>query len=308
MVNWPNENYWTEKYDIVSDKHIFVINEISTNTNPKSNSLIFSKVIDEQILNAFADLHGSIIITKPEFQELVSELKQYNGFIFDEDPRYRFAEVLESFWTPQSLRGTFIWNQQHQIYTGKNVNIHPSSYIEPHVIIGDNSVVQEGVSIFSGAKIGPNVTIGSYSVVRENAVIGGWGFGIALKKGCRPIRLPHIGGVRIGQRVEIGALTTVCSGTIDPTIIEDEVKIDDHVHIAHNCVFKEKVIVTANAEISGSTSVGENSWIAPNVSIINGISIGSNVTSGLGSVVIKDVEDYSVVVGNPGRVIRMNKP
>lgn len=135
------------------------------------------------------------------------------------------------------------------------------------------------------------------------------GFCIAQKKGCRPIRLPHIGGVHIDQYVEIGALTTVCSsGTIDPTIIEDEVRIDDHVHIAHNCVLKEKVIITINAEISGSTSVGENSWIAPNVSIINGISIGSNVTLELGSVVIKDVEDYSVVVGNLRRVICINEP
>lgn len=84
--------------------------------------------------------------------------------------------MLESFWTPQSLIGTFTWNQQHQIYIGKSVKIHPSSYIESHVFIGGNSVVQEGISIFSSAKIGSNVTIGSYSIIRENFVVGWWVF------------------------------------------------------------------------------------------------------------------------------------
>jgi len=307
MINWPDRNYWKEKYTIDSSQAKFAINGISSIGNPKNNSVIFSKGLDEQFLNNLSSIHGSIIITKPEFQELVSTLTVSNGFLFDEDPRYRFAEILEPFWTPRSLRGSLTWNEQYQLYIGKNVTIHPSAYIEPNVIIGDNSIIWEGVSIFSGAKIGPGVTVGSYSIIRENAVIGGWGFGIAQKKGCRSIRLPHIGGVSIGQYVEIGALSTVCSGTIDPTVIEDEVKINDHVHIAHNCKICKNAFVMACVDVSGSVTIGEASWIAPNSSIINGVSIGCNATVGIGAVIINNVEDSEVVVGNPGRIIRVKE-
>ncbi|WP_319756992.1 UDP-3-O-(3-hydroxymyristoyl)glucosamine N-acyltransferase [uncultured Sphaerochaeta sp.] len=306
MINWPLETYWGDKYPIFSEQDYFAINCLSSIFNPSSNSLLFIKEVTGPLIEELSSIHGSIIITKPEYRSVVKHLSALNGFVFDDDPRYKFAEILEPLCNTVSLRGTFTWNEKYQAYLGKDVSISTDVYIEPNVTIGDNAVIGEHVRIFSGARIGPNVKIGANSVIRENAVIGGWGFGIAQKKGFRSIRIPHIGGVIIGENVEIGALTTICSGTIDPTMIQDFVKIDDHVHIAHNCVIGKNTVVTACAEISGSVNIGYNCWIAPNVSIINGISISNDATVGIGAVILKPVEDNAVVVGNPGKVIRIN--
>lgn len=305
MINWPPETYWKENYMVFSERETFDVHCLSSTQNPCSNSLLFIKEATLEIINKLSSIHESIIITKPAYRMEVSHLLESNGFIFDEDPRYQFAAILEPLWNALSLRGPLTWDDKHLACLGRNVTIPASVYLEPNVTIGDNAVIGEHASIFSGAKIGPNVIIGSNSIIRENAVIGGWGFGIAQKKDCRSIRIPHIGGVIIGEHVEIGALTTICSGTIDPTVIEDSVKIDDHVHIAHNCMIGENTIVTACAEISGSVKIGQNCWISPNVSIINGISIGNNATVGIGTVILKPVEDNAVVVGNPGKIIRM---
>ena len=271
MLNWPLETYWSEKYPIVSERDTFSIRSLSSALYPRNNSLLFVKEVTETVIDKLSSIQESIIITKPEYRSDLEFLDTLNGFIFDDEPRYKFAEILEPLCNSVLLRGSYIWNEKYQAYLGKDVSIPVDTYIEPNVTIGNGAVIGKNVSIFTGARIGPNVKIGSNSIIRENAVIGGWGFGIAKKKDCRLIRIPHIGGVIIGEHVEVGALTTICSGTIDPTVIENSVKIDDHVHIAHNCVIGENTVVTACAEVSGSVNIGHNCWIAPNVSIINGI-------------------------------------
>ena len=102
-------------------------------------------------------------------------------------------------------------------------------------------------------------------------------------------------------RVEIGSLTTVCQGTLAPTILEDDVKVDDHVHVAHNCWIKKKTIVTACAEISGGVTVGEQSLIAPSSSVHENVHLGDRVLVGLGAVVLQNVPAGATVAGNPAR-------
>lgn len=92
------------------------------------------------------------------------------------------------------------------------------------------------------------------------------------EKGCH-IRIPHIGGVVIGDNVEIGALTSIAAGTIHPTKIEEACMIDDLNHIAHNCVIGQGSLTTACTEISGSATIGKHCYIAPNVTIRNSVII-----------------------------------
>ena len=108
-------------------------------------------------------------------------------------------------------------------------------------------------------------------------------------------RIPHIGGVEIGNFVEVGALTTVCSGTIERTLVKDYVKIDDHVHIAHNVVLEEGVLIVAGTVIGGSTRIGKNSRTAPNTAIRNGLKIGSNVVMGMSARVNENLPDNIIV-------------
>ena len=120
----------------------------------------------------------------------------------------------------------------------------------------------------------------------------GYYYGENLKLGKNIIIEPF---VRIGNNVEVGALTTVCSGTIEKTIVKDYVKIDDHVHVAHNVILEEGVLIVAGTVIGGSTKIGKNSRTAPNTAIKNGLKIGNNVVMGMSARVNENLPDNIIV-------------
>ena len=180
---------------------------------------------------------------------------------------------------------------------GHNVSIGPYSVVSGSACIGDGTVIGSGVIV------GENVVIGRQCLIKSNSVIGEMGFGIVDEGGERLDRLAFLGGVRLGDRVEIGALCTVASGRLTPTMLDDDVKLDDHVHIGHDCHIGARAIITACAEISGHVTIGERARLSPNVSVRNRLNIGSQSRIGIGSVIVKDVADRSTVIGNPARPI-----
>ena len=139
-------------------------------------------------------------------------------------------------------------------------------------------------------------------------MIGADGFGFAFSDNGLPIKVEHFGGVIIGDRVEIGANTCIDRGTIDNTVIHDDVKIDNLVHIAHNVVLLRGAVVVAGAIICGSARMGEDSYVAPGGIVKNQLQVGNNALVGLGAVVTKPVDDGSVVAGIPAKEIRKVKP
>jgi acetyltransferase-like isoleucine patch superfamily enzyme len=118
------------------------------------------------------------------------------------------------------------------------------------------------------------------------------------------IRLPHLGGVIIGNYVEIGSLTTVCSGTIEPTRISNHCKIDDHVHIAHNIVMDDNCIIVACAEISGSVHLEPGVWVGPNSATVEGLTLAADTLLGVGAVVTRSTEPNGIYAGNPAKRLR----
>ena len=114
-----------------------------------------------------------------------------------------------------------------------------------------------------------------------------------------------MGSVEIGDYVEIGNFTAVARGTLKNTIIHSHVKIDNLVHIAHNCIIGENSMIIACAEISGSAVVGENCWLGVGSSTMQKIKLGNNCLIGIGAVVLKDVPPGAVMAGNPAKVIRI---
>lgn len=179
--------------------------------------------------------------------------------------------------------------------------------IHPTVTIGKNVVIESGVTIGEFCNIGHNVVIktgsiiGKFCSIQSGVIIGEDGYGFERDKVGVPIRMVHLGGVRLGDRVHVGANTTICQGTLGPTVIESDVKIDNSVHIAHNCHIKARVMIVGAAEICGSVLVEEDAWIAPNVSIKQKVTIGKGAQVGLGAVVLSDVSEQMVVLGNPAR-------
>lgn len=216
-----------------------------------------------------------------------------------DNPRAAFAIAVSAFFAPVVAPGI-----------AATAAVDPTATVDPTAHVGEFTVVGPGVVIGPGTEIrnhvvlAANVRVGSGCLIKSHAVIGEEGFGIDSDAEGNNVRLPHLGSVVLGNSIEVGNFTTVCSGTIAPTEIGDFTKIDDHVHISHNCRIGRNVIVTACAEISGSVTIGDRAWLGPNCSIIQGLTIGADSLVGIGAVVTKSVGASEVHFGNPARKIR----
>lgn len=172
--------------------------------------------------------------------------------------------------------------------------VHSSCHIGPHVSIGHNCIIEEGVSIGPNTVIGndchigkdtelvANVTIvgrtvmGQRCLVHPGVVIGADGFGQAYDQGAW-VKVPQLGGVRIGDDVEIGANTTIDCGAIEDTIIEEGVKLDNQIQVAHNVRIGAHTVVAAATAIAGSVTIGKHCMIAGAVGIAGHLTIADNV-------------------------------
>ncbi|MEX8192613.1 hypothetical protein AB6724_07150 [Comamonas guangdongensis] len=178
--------------------------------------------------------------------------------------------------------------------------VSPQAFVAPGVVIGARTIV------LPFSYIGEGTIIGEDCIIKSGAVIGQDGFGFERDENNIPLRIVHLGNVIIGNNVEVGCVTTVCRGTLGNTIIEDSVKIDDHVHIAHNVVVGVGAMVIACAEVSGGVKIGAGAWVGPNSSIIQKVTIGENSLVGIAANVTKNVPDGVVVAGNPAKTLRSN--
>ncbi|MDO3382249.1 UDP-3-O-(3-hydroxymyristoyl)glucosamine N-acyltransferase [Gilvimarinus algae] len=187
---------------------------------------------------------------------------------------------------------------------GQNVSIGPYVVIGRGAVIGDEVSIGSGTSIGEGTIVGnrtrlaANVTvyhgvfIGEDCVVHSATVIGADGFGFAPdRENGGWCKIHQLGGVRIGNRVEIGASTAIDRGALEDTVIEDGVIIDNQVHIAHNCHIGENTAIAANCGIAGSTRIGRNCTMAGAVGIVGHIEITDNVHFTGMSMVTKSVSE-----------------
>ena len=195
--------------------------------------------------------------------------------------------------------------------------IHASASIGPNVVIeagariGPDVVVAAGVYIGQDSRLGaatriyPNVVIyhdvhlGEHCVVHAQAVLGADGFGFAPgPDGWEKIY--QLGGVRIGDRVEIGASTTVDRGTLDHTVIEDGAIIDNLVQIAHNCRIGKNTAIAGCAGLAGSSIIGDNCTLSGGVGVVGHLEICDNVhVTGMSMVTKSITEPGSYSSGTP---------
>jgi UDP-3-O-[3-hydroxymyristoyl] glucosamine N-acyltransferase len=183
---------------------------------------------------------------------------------------------------------------------GNRVSIQPHAVIEAGVRIGDNSVIGAGSYVGHESVIGescmiyPNVTIrerakiGARVIIHSGAVIGADGFGFETVEG-RYQKIPQIGIVQIDDDVEIGANTTIDRARFGRTWIQEGVKIDNLVQIAHNVIVGKNSIIAAQAGISGSTRLGENVKMAGQVGVIGHLTIENDTIIAAQSGISKDL-------------------
>lgn len=159
--------------------------------------------------------------------------------------------------------------------------------------------------IHKSVEIPPFVKMGKNVTIHQNCVIGAEGFGYEKLDDGTWIHVPHIGGITIGDDVEIHAMTIIDRGTVGDTIIGDGTKIDKHCHIGHNSRIGRNCVICSGVLICGSVTIGDNVWISPHATVINKATIANNVFIGLHANVIKSVTREGVrVVGNPARELQ----
>lgn len=267
------------------------ISGISTFYNYKSNTITWLKN-KEIFLNNSIDSEIDFII----LAEDVKEYKNFKNYIITKQAKELFFLIIKYFFTALEKKIEI---------SNKNSIISSKAKIAENVLIGNYCTIEDNVSIGKNTIIGNNVIIKSNTMIGENCVIqsgvviGEDGFGF-IEINNKKIRVAHLGGVQIGDFVEIGANTCIVKGTIDNTIIENNVKIDNLCHIAHNIIIRENTAIVAQTLLGGSVKIGENCWISTSA-IRNQINVGKNSLVGLGSVVVKDVPENSIVYGNPAK-------
>lgn len=273
------------QFELFGNKNI-TINTFSSPHKKNSNSLYW---INEKNKHLFeSTMSQSVIITNAYNTELN---KQDFAYISTEDDRNVFFLILNHFFSGISSFNVPMESEKSLLdFCRKN-----SIFIDQYVVIGRNVRIYPNVVILGKVHIGDN------SVIGPGTVIGFDGFGYTKQPNGNLTKINHYGGVIIGKNVEIGANSCIDRGTLDDTIIGDNVKIDNLVHIAHNVIIENNVTVIANSMIAGSTIIGKNTHISPSSSILNKLNIGPDSYVGIGSVVLRDVENSEKVFGNPAR-------
>lgn len=220
------------------------------------------------------------------------------------DPYVAFARVVQVFFFKQKTAYEIAPSAviAADVKMGENVTIGANAVIETGVELGDNVSVGAGCFIGKNAKLGNNtklwanvtiyheVSLGDDCLVQSGTVIGSDGFGYANDKG-EWIKIPQLGSVRIGNRVEIGACTTIDRGALEDTIIEDNVILDNQLQIAHNVQIGYGTVMPGGTIVAGSTKIGKYCQIG-GASVLNGhITIADGVAiTGMG-MVMRSIEE-----------------
>ncbi len=210
------------------------------------------------------------------------------------------------------------------VILGAGVGLSAGAVVEAGAVLGDGVIIGAGSFVGARCRIGaqsrllPNVTLyadcvlGERTVVHAGAVIGSDGFGFANDAGAW-VKVPQMGGVLIGDDVEIGANTTIDRGALEDTVIEDGVKIDNLVQIAHNARIGAHTAMAGCSGVAGSTQVGRHCTLAGGVGIAGHLQVADHTVITAHSWVTHDIREPGVYSsgtpmsanrqwrGNPGR-------
>lgn len=270
-----------------------VINKIANIRELDDNCIAWIKkksFLTEDIENALLS-HKNVLIVAPFVVENANT-------IVTENPKRTFFSVLNEFVATKRI---VCINPTATIETdkiGNNVTIGANCYIGPDVRIDDNVIIHHNVVIECPC------TIGEGSEIFSGVVIGTEGYGYYYDEEHVPVREQHYMGVRIGKHVDIGANTTVDRGLLGDTVIGDNVKIDDHCHIAHNDIIHDNVLVIAGTVLCGSVEIGKDVYLAPGSIILNQLKVEDEAYVGVGSVVIRNIKKGKKVFGVPASVMK----
>ena len=225
----------------------------------------------------------------------LKEVFKGSNLLISENPRLSFAKLTKIFIetegiTDGELENTLV-SVGCNVQIGKNFNHGRNVVIENNVKLGNNVSIGHNVVIHKNTIIGNNVIIGS------GTIIGSEGFGNVLDDKNDWHHIHHLGGVIIGDNVSIDSNCTIDKGTIDNTIIESGVIIDNLVHIAHNVFIGKNTAIAAKVGIAGSCNIGKRNMIGGMVGIVDHITTANDVIISATSTVNKDIMESGRYTG-----------
>ncbi len=264
----------------------------------------------EQLLYCQADV---VALTPADYDWLATQSVDLTKrtYVLCAQPYALFAMVAQRLYLPSAPSQTTIHPSAviaASAKIGQNVRIDAHVTVDEHAQIGDNVVLEAGVSVGRNATIGqnthlyPRVTVyldcevGEHCIIHAGAVIGSDGFGFApTPAGWH--KIPQVGRVLVGNRVEIGANTAIDRGALTDTVIRDGVKIDNLVHIAHNCVIGSHTAIAALVGMAGSTVLGESCMVGGGALFAGHMHIADKTIVSGGTTIISEIKTAGQYTG-----------
>ena len=186
--------------------------------------------------------------------------------------------------------------------------VEPGASIGPHCVVGARSRIEAGAELGPGCVVGHDCVVGAQSrlvarvtlvervvlgrrvLIHPGAVLGADGFGLAMDAG-RWLKVPQLGGVRVGDDCEIGANTTIDRGALGDTVLEEDVRLDNQIQIGHNCRIGAHPAMAGCVGVSGSTSIGRYCLVAGAAGISGHLSICDKVTISAMTMVTRNITE-----------------
>lgn len=258
------------------------VTNLATLDTAKANSLSF--LSNPKLVKQLATTQAGALLVHPKQAAAFSGNK-----LLVANPYLAYAQATHLFAKPKPAAG-----QIHPTaVVHSSVTYHPSVHIGPYAVVEENTQLEEGVIVGAHSYIGANcfigantrlhprvtlyrdVTTGADCILHSGCVIGSDGFGNA-PTGEDWLKIEQLGGVELGDKVEVGANTTIDCGALGNTKVHRDVKLDNLIHLAHNCEIGAHTAMASQVGISGSTKIGENCMFGGQAGIAGHIEIADN--------------------------------
>ncbi|NUR22156.1 UDP-3-O-(3-hydroxymyristoyl)glucosamine N-acyltransferase [Frateuria sp.] len=225
------------------------------------------------------------------------------------DPYVAYARLAALFErlpaAPRGVHPSAVVSTSARVSTGASIGPHcviedgavveDGAVLGPHCIVGPDCVVGAQSRLVARVTLVMRVTLGRRVLVHPGAVIGSDGFGLAFERD-HWVKIPQLGGVRIGDDCEIGANTTIDRGALEDTVLEEDVRLDNQIQIAHNVLIGAHTAMAGCAAVAGSAKIGRYCQIGGNAGVLGHLELADRVTITAKSLVthsIREPGEYS---------------
>lgn len=234
---------------------------------------------------------AACVVVAPAMQEAA---QARGACVVIANPYVYFAKLTQ-FWKAQQQGGARFGVHASAV-VDPSAEIDATAYIGPQCVVGAGAKIGAGTVLASRVTVADGCEIGQRCLIHPGVVIGADGFGFAYDAG-QWVKIEQLGCVRIGNDVEIGANTCVDRGALDDTIIEDGVKLDNLVQIAHNVHVGAHTVIAGNAGVAGSARIGKNCSIGGAANILGHLTIADGTSISPTSMVTRSIRQPGLYTG-----------